>query len=49
MITRAIALLIVIGDEENLKTDSHWAKFIEYIENNDEIIRKKIHPRITAL
>ena len=56
MITRAIALLIVVGDhqmlknvDETAKTD-HWEQFIEYVEKNGALVKygRKMHRRIEA-
>lgn len=50
MITRAIALLIVVGDDRVLNTDDDWEKFLKYVEENEGWLgkRKTIHPRIMA-
>lgn len=52
MITRAIALLIVVGDDEIRNKDRHWQEFIQYVEDNEGMLRtglrKKTHPRIEA-
>uniref|UniRef100_A0A8C5D689 RNA helicase n=1 Tax=Gouania willdenowi TaxID=441366 RepID=A0A8C5D689_GOUWI len=38
VLTRAMALLIVVGDLEVLKSDCYWGKFIEYCEENGAIL-----------
>lgn len=50
MITRAIAMLIVVGDHEILNTDRDWAQFIAFVENNGALVKngKQMHPRIKA-
>ncbi|XP_056631656.1 putative helicase MOV-10 [Diorhabda sublineata] len=40
VLTRAKALLIVIGNANVLKTDRNWSKFIEYCSENDSIAGK---------
>ena len=35
-LTRAMALLIVVGNPILLRQDSNWRKFIEYVDDNGE-------------
>lgn len=40
MITRAKALLIIVGDHEHLKGVPDWEKFIEYLEKEGALLTK---------
>lgn len=42
-ITRAKALLIVIGNGDVLKTDERWRHFIEFCVNNKSVKGKQFH------
>lgn len=48
MVTRAIALLIIVGDDETLGQDKNWRAYIDYIINNGGAKKngKVMHPRI---
>lgn len=50
MVTRAISLLIIVGDHEALSTNEYWQKLIENCILKGAIKRgdKKLHPRISA-
>lgn len=51
MITRAVALLIVVGDHQTLsKYDEDWKQFIEYVDKNGALVKNgnKMHRRIEA-
>lgn len=38
MLTRAIALMIIIGDSENLSGNKHWKRVIDYCESYGALI-----------
>lgn len=40
MITRAIGLMIIVGDHETLIQDMYWSNLIEYISDNDGLFRE---------
>lgn len=48
MITRAIGLMIIVGDHETLQKDENWEWVIKYISNNGAMQRigKNLNPRI---
>lgn len=48
MVTRAVSLLIVIGDHEALEQDHNWAEFIDQCNAKGALLRdnKTLHPRI---
>lgn len=48
MITRAKALLIVVGDHQLLNQDADWAKFIQFVAKNNALAKegKKLAARI---
>lgn len=48
MITRAISLLIIIGDHKTLNIDPNWQKLIERCNSNGALMQgdKVLHPRI---
>lgn len=48
MLTRAIGLLIIVGDHETLSTDDNWKFVIDYISENGGLFRDKtkLNPRI---
>lgn len=50
MITRAIGLLIIVGNHEALESDRNWAALIEHCNKNGALIRQKrtLYPRIKA-
>lgn len=50
MITRAISLLIIVGDQDALYSDANWKVLIDYCIKNDCLVRagRKLHRRITA-
>lgn len=50
MITRAISLLIIIGNRDTLEQDSNWKTVIDYVQKNQALVRggRKLHPRIEA-
>lgn len=50
MITRAISLLIIVGDHESLQSDPNWAELITYCNENGALKRegKVLHRRIKA-
>lgn len=50
MVTRAISLLIVVGDHEALENDHNWAEFIAHCNNNGALTRNNqiLHSRIKA-
>lgn len=50
MITRAIALLIIIGHNGTLSGDRSWKQLIEYIADNKGLVcgAKKLNKRIQA-
>lgn len=43
-ITRAQALLIVIGNPDTLSLDKNWSKFIEFCDDNDAVIGEWVKP-----
>lgn len=50
MITRAISLLIIVGNHESLESDHNWAALIEHCNKNGALVRgnKVLYPRIKA-
>lgn len=49
MVTRAKALLLVLGDQDTLKQDERWNHLIELCANNGSLVSAKdrvSHPRI---
>lgn len=50
MVTRAISLLIVVGDHTTLQSDPNWAKMIKYCNENLALQRENriLHRRIEA-
>lgn len=50
MVTRAISLLIIVGNHETLECDRNWAMLIKHCNEHGALIRenKKLHPRIKA-
>lgn len=38
MITRAIGLLVVVGDPNTLFTDDNWKEFVKYCFDNNAIV-----------
>lgn len=46
MITRAMNLLIVVGDPHTLRKDSNWSEFLNYCYKNDGFIQgtRKFQP-----
>lgn len=48
MVTRAAALLIIIGDHTLLTKDRHWNVLIDFIATKGAIVKggRKLHPRI---
>lgn len=50
MITRAISLLIIIGDHQTLTNDRNWKEVIDYVQKNHALIQggKHLHPRVRA-
>lgn len=50
MVTRAISLLIIVGNIEALQTDENWATLIKHITENGALIwgGQVLHPRIKA-
>lgn len=48
LITRAKALLIVVGDHELLNQDKDWARFIQFVAKNSALVKegKKLAARI---
>lgn len=49
MVTRAKALLIIIGDHETLQQNEQWDQLIGYIIENKSLIEaKKLYPRVQA-
>lgn len=50
MVTRAISLLIVVGNHEALECDDNWAELILHCNRNGALIResKILHQRIKA-
>lgn len=50
MVTRAISLLIVVGDHEALEANPNWATLISYCNENRALKRGEriLHGRITA-
>lgn len=48
MITRAIALLIIVGNEPELRSSKQWERMINYCDENGSLVRgdKILHPRI---
>lgn len=50
MLTRAISLLIVVGNHEALDRDSNWEELIDHCNRNRALIRdgKILHQRIKA-
>lgn len=50
MVTRAIGLLIIVGNHTALECDRNWAALIEHCNKNGALIRenRKLHSRIIA-
>lgn len=50
MITRPMALLIIIGDHEALSSDKNWEMLVKYCEQNGAMMcgKRKVHPRVEA-
>ncbi|XP_055326157.1 putative helicase mov-10-B.1, partial [Sitodiplosis mosellana] len=49
ILTRAISLLIIVGNHETLQEDENWKAFIDYVHSNEGLINssgKALHPRI---
>lgn len=48
MITRAKALLIIVGNHDALSTDGNWKMLINYISKNGGLLKKgkKLHARV---
>lgn len=50
MITRAISLLIIIGNRDTLEQDPNRKTVIDYIQKNQAVVQggRKLYPRIEA-
>lgn len=50
MVTRAIGLLIIVGNHEALESDQNWAELIAHYNKNGALVRnnKILHPRING-
>lgn len=50
MLTRAIALLIIVGDDATLRTNGNWTQLLEYCEDEkNNIMFKNGKPKDTKL
>lgn len=50
MLTRAMNLLIIIGDHETLSSDNNWRMLIDTCNSKGAVMigNRKMHPRIEA-
>lgn len=50
MITRAICLLVIVGDSNALNYDANWKQLINYCEEKNALVcgDRKLYKRVTA-